>query len=135
MVAIEWGKKKVVEKIRLIIVKGIRCSLKRVWRIWRVWCENDRIRQKFIKKYNKYWQNEKNVYIGAIAAYNDGIINNCFDDVLYDIKNFSISYFDALIDCEPVEEKKSYSIEDKLGIHLVGQEGSSYSNVKSLFVF
>lgn len=73
--------------------------------------------------------NTTNVYIGAIAAYNEGIINNCFDDVLYDIENSSIDYFNFSIESEFVEANKSYYVRDGLGIHLIGQADSTYSNV------
>ena len=72
----------------------------------------------------------ENVYVGAIAGYNDGVINNCFDDVLYDIDYSAIEHFNFPIQSENVENNKPYTIRnDELGIHLVGQLGTTYSNV------
>lgn len=68
-------------------------------------------------------------YIGAIAAYNKGIVNNCFDDVLYDVDYTSYENLNLPVEKYVVEANKDYSIKDGLGIHLIGSEGTSYSNV------
>ena len=73
--------------------------------------------------------NTTNVYIGAIAAYNEGIINNCFDEVSYDIENSSIECFKFPIECQTVKADETYYVGSELGIHLVGQAGTTYSNV------
>jgi len=70
-----------------------------------------------------------NSYVGAISAYNQGIISNCFDDVSYDIDYKSTDYLNLPIDSQDVETDKTYYIGDELGIYLTGQVDSSYSNV------
>ncbi len=69
-------------------------------------------------------------YIGAIAAYNTGTVTNCYDDVTYDVTYSSVSDLNFPIESQSVVSNKTYFIDDdELGIHLVGQADSTYSNV------
>lgn len=70
-----------------------------------------------------------NVYVGAVAAYNQGVISNCYDDVVYDVDYESIDYLNLPIESQAVEADKTYYIGNEPGIYLFGQAGAGYSNV------
>lgn len=72
---------------------------------------------------------DSNVYVASIAAYNDGIVNNCFDNVEYQIENGAVEYLKLTIPMENIIEDTTYTVGNGLGIYLQGQAGATYSNV------
>jgi len=72
--------------------------------------------------------NSTNVYVGAVAAYNDGIISNCFDDVTYDM-DYSIDPFSLPISSQLLVSNKTYYINEDSGLCLTGQASTTYYNV------
>lgn len=72
-----------------------------------------------------------NVYIGAIAGINNGIVNNCYDDVTYQTDVESSAYLNLPlreINLDTITEK-FITIGDEVGIKLIGTEGETYSDV------
>ena len=74
--------------------------------------------------------NKENVYVGSIVAYNNGIVNNCFGNVEYNTVILKAVEDFNFATKQEITENTTYNIrDDSLGLHLVGQSGTTYSNV------
>ncbi len=56
-------------------------------------------------------------YVGSICAFNDGIVNNCMDNVKYDVEYAA------------AQSGTTYVIEEGSGLYLTGQTTNAYSNL------
>ncbi len=69
--------------------------------------------------------------VGAIAAYNNGVVTDCYDEVVYDVDYFSLSDVNLglrKIDLETVSPQ-TITIGDENGIYLVGRPDKVYYGI------
>ncbi len=69
--------------------------------------------------------------VGAVAAYNNGTISDCYDAVVYDVDYFSLT--DANFGLRKIDletfSSGTITIGDENGIHLVGQTDKTYTGI------
>ncbi len=71
------------------------------------------------------------IFIGGIAAYNRGIVKNCYDNVDYNVTYSSVNDLNLPlreIDLESLGSQ-TITIGDEIGIKLKGKEGATYTGV------
>ena len=71
---------------------------------------------------------QPNVYVGAFVAYNNGIVNNCYDDVNYNVLHDGMDDVNLPVVAQEITVGTHTLDDDDIGIYLVGQEGTTYNN-------
>jgi len=70
-----------------------------------------------------------NVFIASVAAYNNGIVNNCFSDVEYPMNYDSAAFLKLSLEQTELNSDTTYTVGEELGLYLKGDANNTYSNV------